>query len=159
MCHKEVSRAGISNQIPQYSVGCDYKSMLYIKLLAVSIKSFLLLISWLVILRAMCHNNMQITIRDSREKNIHWNAVKIKSLWPSDAIWHHKSWSTLIYVMTCCLTGTSLYWNKCCFLTSEVLWTINRECTSSYLVWCVWNYTFKMTPRGNELRCHSRQLS
>ena len=35
------------------------------------------------------------------------------SLWPSDAIWRHGSWSTLVQVMVCCLTAPSHYLNQC----------------------------------------------
>ena len=31
---------------------------------------------------------------------------RVNSLWPSDAIWHPKSWTTLIQVMTCDVFGT-----------------------------------------------------
>ena len=34
------------------------------------------------------------------------------SLWPSDAIWQHKSESTLAHVMACCLTAPSHYLNQ-----------------------------------------------
>ena len=35
------------------------------------------------------------------------------SLKPSDAIWRHKSGSTLAQVMACCLTAPSHYLNQC----------------------------------------------
>ena len=38
------------------------------------------------------------------------------SLWPSDAIWRHRSGSTLAHVMACCLT------NQRWLLVSDVLW-------------------------------------
>ena len=31
----------------------------------------------------------------------------VNSLWPSDAIWHQRSWSTLVQVMAYCLTAPS----------------------------------------------------
>ena len=34
-------------------------------------------------------------------------------LWLNDTIWWHRSWSTLVQVMTCCLTALSPYPNKC----------------------------------------------
>ena len=37
----------------------------------------------------------------------------LNSLWPSDAIWWHRSWSTLVQVMACCLTAPSHYLNQC----------------------------------------------
>ena len=33
----------------------------------------------------------------------------LNSLWPSDAIWHHCSWSILVQVMACYLTTSVLY--------------------------------------------------
>ena len=40
-------------------------------------------------------------------------AVSINSLWPSVAIWRHRSWSTLAQVMARCLTAPSHYLNQC----------------------------------------------
>ena len=42
------------------------------------------------------------------------------SLWPSDAIWCHKSGSQLAQVMTCCLTAPSHYWNQCRLVINKV---------------------------------------
>ena len=44
------------------------------------------------------------------------------SLWPSDAIWWHRSGSTLAQVRACCLTAPSHYLNQCRLIISEVLW-------------------------------------
>ena len=44
------------------------------------------------------------------------------SLWPSDAIWWQRSWSTLAQVMACCLTAPSHYLNQCWLIISEVQW-------------------------------------
>ena len=46
----------------------------------------------------------------------------INSLWPSDAIWRHTSWSTLVRVMACCLTAPSHYLDQCLLYITEVLW-------------------------------------
>ena len=46
----------------------------------------------------------------------------INSLWPSDAIWRHKSRSTLAQVMACCLTAPSHYLNQCWLIISKVQW-------------------------------------
>ena len=53
------------------------------------------------------------------------NAIKISqssinSLWPSDAIWWHRTWSTLAQVMACCLTAPSHYLNQCWLIISKV---------------------------------------
>ena len=37
----------------------------------------------------------------------------VNSLWPGDAIWWHRSGSTLAQVMACCLTAPSHYLNQC----------------------------------------------
>ena len=46
----------------------------------------------------------------------------IKSLWPSDAFWRHRSMSTMALVMACCLTAPSHYMNQCWLIISQVLW-------------------------------------
>ena len=48
--------------------------------------------------------------------------VFINSLWPDDAIWWHRSVSTLAQVMACCLTAPSHYLNQCWLIISKVLW-------------------------------------
>ena len=48
--------------------------------------------------------------------------VSITSLWPSDAIWRHRSESTLVQVMACCLSAASHYLNQRWLISSEVLW-------------------------------------
>ena len=42
------------------------------------------------------------------------------SLAPREAIWQHRTWSTLVQVMACCLTAPSHYLNQCWFIISEV---------------------------------------
>ena len=44
------------------------------------------------------------------------------SLWPSDAIWQHRSGSTLLQVMACCLTAPSHYLKQCWLIIKCVLW-------------------------------------
>ena len=46
----------------------------------------------------------------------------VNSLWPSDAIWWHKSGFTLAQVMACCLTAPSYYRNHCWLIINGVLW-------------------------------------
>ena len=48
--------------------------------------------------------------------------ILINSLRPSDAIWRHRSGSTLAQVMACCLTPPSHYLNQCWFIISKVQW-------------------------------------
>ena len=45
----------------------------------------------------------------------------INSLWPSDDIWHHGSWSTLVQVMAYCLMAPSHHLTQCWFIISRVL--------------------------------------
>ena len=45
----------------------------------------------------------------------------VNSLRPSDAIWRHRSGSTLAQVMACCLTAPSHYLNQCWLIISKVL--------------------------------------
>ena len=42
------------------------------------------------------------------------------ALWPNDAIWWHRSGSTLAQVMACCLTAPSHYLNQCWIIITEV---------------------------------------
>ena len=48
-------------------------------------------------------------------------SLLFNSLWPSDAIWQQGSRSTLVQVMSCCLTAPSHYLNQCWLMISEVL--------------------------------------
>ena len=49
-------------------------------------------------------------------------SIPFNWLGTSDAIWWHKSGSTLAQVMACCLTASSHYLNQCWFLIGEILW-------------------------------------
>ena len=49
-------------------------------------------------------------------------ALWTNSLGSSDAIWRWRSWSTLVQVMSCCLTTPSHYLNQCWLIISKVLW-------------------------------------
>ena len=77
-------------------------------------------------LKALSHylNQYWLIIKDvlwhSHESNFTWRGAN--SLWPSDAIWRHRSMSTLAQVMACCLTAPSHYLNQCWLMISEVLW-------------------------------------
>ena len=46
----------------------------------------------------------------------------INSLWPSGAIWWHRSGSILAQVMACCLTAPSHHLNQYWFIFKGVLW-------------------------------------
>ena len=43
------------------------------------------------------------------------------SLWPNDAIWRHRTWSTLAQVMTCCLMAPSHYLSQRWLIFSNVM--------------------------------------
>ena len=47
-------------------------------------------------------------------------ALSINSLRPSDAIWWHRSGSTLAQVMACCLMAPSHYLNQCWLIISKI---------------------------------------
>ena len=78
------------------------------------------------------------------------------SLWPSDAIWPHRSGSTLTQVMACCLTAPSHYRNQWWLIIKAVLWhspegNFTRSAHELKSIACVRNYPFKSTttsPRG-----------
>ena len=44
------------------------------------------------------------------------------SLWPSDTILWHRSGSTWVQVMACCLMAPSHYLNQCWLIISKALW-------------------------------------
>ena len=52
---------------------------------------------------------------------IYCNKV-LNLLQPSDAIWRHRSRSTLVRVMASCLMAPSHYLHQCWILVSKVLW-------------------------------------
>ena len=52
------------------------------------------------------------------------NNLMLNSLWHSDAIWRHRSWSTLAQVTACCLMAPSHYLDK-----KKITWT-NVELSS-----------------------------
>ena len=51
----------------------------------------------------------------------------VNSLRPSDAIWWHRSGSTLAQVMACCLTAPSHYLNQCWLIISSVQWLSSKD--------------------------------
>ena len=42
-----------------------------------------------------------------------FHMVYVNSLWLNDVIWRHRTWPTLLQVMTCCLTAPSHYLKRC----------------------------------------------
>ena len=45
--------------------------------------------------------------------------ISLESLWPNDAIWHLRTWSTLAQVMACCQKAPSHYLDQCWLIVSE----------------------------------------
>ena len=81
--------------------------------------------------------------------------TSIDTWWPSDAIWWHKSASTLIQVMACCLTAPSHYLNQYFWLLiRKVLSTWEQFHKKPQPVTCVGRYISKLQahlPGANEL--------
>ena len=46
----------------------------------------------------------------------------INSLWPSDAIWQHRSGSTLAQVMACCVMAPGHFLIQCWLIITKVQW-------------------------------------
>ena len=44
------------------------------------------------------------------------------SLWFSDAVWRHITWSSLVKVTTCCISVANHYLNQYWLNVSEILW-------------------------------------
>ena len=51
----------------------------------------------------------------------------VNSMQPSDALWWHRSGSTLVQVMACCLMAPSHCLNQCWLIISVILW-YSPEC-------------------------------
>ena len=49
-------------------------------------------------------------------------SMLFNSLWPSDTVCQHRTWSSLVQVMACSQTAPSHYLNQCWLIISEVLW-------------------------------------
>ena len=78
----------------------------------------------------------------------------VNSFCPRDAIWQHRSGSTLAQVMACCLTAPSRYLNQCWLIISKVHWhssegnfTRNQYWRYLSLIWVlklpIWDHSKK----------------
>ena len=76
---------------------------------------------WHVISAAIC-DNVWSTKTCSKSLAVKKPSKTCLTLWPSDAIWRHRSGSTLAQVMACCLTAPSHYLNQCWLFINEVQW-------------------------------------
>ena len=69
---------------------------------------------------------IKIVAHQNASENVNWEMPAIvlrpqcvNSLWPNDAIWRHRSWSTLAQVMACCLMAPSHYLNQCWLIVNK----------------------------------------
>ena len=62
-----------------------------------------------------------------------FSPATVNSLWPTDAIWHQGSGSTLAQVMACCLTAPSHYLKQCWLIISKVEWHSSEGSYKRYL--------------------------
>ena len=92
------------------------------------------------------HTNDEITTLKQSSSTGHmpeyWQAF-INPLRPNDAIWRHRSGSTLAQVMACCLMAPSHYLNQCWLNISVALWhSAENNFTRNAQDICPW-YQFK----------------
>ena len=131
---------------------------------------------YVVVTRFGSHTYMELVLQGSinfiqsvRHENerkstilIHWSATvwkRTNSLWHSDAIWRHRTGSTLTQVMACFLLAPSHNLNQCWLIISEVQWqspeanSTRNSSAINYYNWLENNFekmSFK-SPRANEL--------
>ena len=90
------------------------------------------------------------TICEIWPSNPHPTNSWFNSLWPSDAIWRHRSRSTLAQVMACCLTASSHYLHQYWLIISKVYWhsyegNFARDTLAiNHMNWCE-NYPSKIS--------------
>ena len=58
---------------------------------------------------------------------VRMSLLHLNSFWPSDGIWQHKSRSTLVQAMACCLTAPNHNLNQCWLIISQVLWHLPED--------------------------------
>ena len=89
------------------------------------------------------------------------NKKDINSLWPGDTTCRHRSGSTFVQIMACCLRAPSHYLNQRWLIISEVQW-YSRECnfirdtSTTNLKNYFENYSSKISlksPRGQWVNC------
>ena len=93
----------------------------------------------------------------------HCRCQWVNSLWPSVAIWRHRSGSALVQVMACCRTAPSHYLNLCWLIIGKVPWhssdgIILRKPEDINQYKKNENYIFKIasrSPRGQWVTCNS----
>ena len=70
-----------------------------------------------------------------------FNKVCINSLWPSVAIWHHRTWSTLALIIARCLTAPSDKLNQCWL---EIICVYSRAISQRMCKICWQKISFKI---------------
>ena len=92
--------------------------------------------------------------------NVPWY-IMFNTMWPSDAIWWHRSVSIVVQLMACCLMPPSHYLNQCWLTVNKVMWHLSESNfirdTSAFSHWnklenSISNILFRSTRAGaNEL--------
>ena len=79
-----------------------------------------LLMHWSYVFLALTHrHDLMVRCFMSVEALLLSNQITL-TLWPSDDIWWHRSGSTLVQVMACCLTALSHYVNQCWLIINKI---------------------------------------
>ena len=73
----------------------------------------------------LCMSTTNCMLSDNRVGN--FACIFVHSVYPSDTIWHQRTWSTLVQVMACCLVAPRHYWNHCWLIINEVLWHSSQD--------------------------------
>ena len=78
---------------------------------------------WVLMQLYWCKKHTIYSLFQELDKNCLFCCLSlINSLWPSDAIWRHRSGSSLTQVMPCCQMAWHNYQNQCWLIVSEFLW-------------------------------------
>ena len=115
--------------------------------------------------RSFCfgHDMVQYNIIYSKASSEVGQKSDFGSLWPRDATWWHKTWSTLAQTMACCLTAQSHYLNQFWCTTNKALWHSFQDNFTSILKISIPKLCLKFThlksqphfPGNNELNSHN----
>ena len=70
-------------------------------------------------------------------------SLLVNPLGTCDAIWRHRSWSTLAQIMACCLMAPSHYMSQCWLIISHVLTqspqgNFTKKCARCLYMACLW---------------------
>ena len=90
------------------------------------------------------YNNLLLMYYDSVFHCRSFTTV-VNSLWPGDAMWWHKSGSTLAQVRACCLTAPSHYQNQCWLIVNGFHGIHMREVSQEILMISICKMSWKTT--------------